>query len=253
MLFLGIELAQGRWMARIARWIPTNLALVVALASIEAHAQKVRSQEAANAYTAAHGLPQRMVASGPEARRVNRIFVPVLPHTYDNFLERFGEKSGGVVLRAVTTQTHVGLQRKPGEIFYWARDQVPIPAWTHLLGLLGSHAGKGHLVAVELEPPELGHLNHWLEARKSDQLYCSGNCMEWLSNAEVAPDKPIFHALGLTRSRDGSNIQRKLVHAANDKVGVIGVTVDNIDEFNRMTNEELLGPTPAGGLDDAIR
>jgi hypothetical protein len=234
----------------------TVLALLLVLSPLtvrQAAGQNVRSKQAADVYTAAHGLPQRTVPSGPEARRVNRIFVPVLPNTYDDFLERFGEKGGGVVLRAVTNQTHVGLQRKPGEIFYWARDKAQDPQWSHLLSVLGSHRNGGHLVAVELEPQELGHLNGWLEARKGDRLYCDGNCMEWLANAEIAPDKPIFHALGLTRSRDGANIQRKLVHASNDKVGVIGITVDSIDEFNRMTNEQLLGPPPAGGIEDAVR
>jgi hypothetical protein len=218
-----------------------------------ARAQKARAVEAANAYTAAHNLPQRTIEVGPAARRVRRIFVPVLANTYDNFLERFGQRGGGVVLRAVTTQTHVGMQRNPGEIFYWARDKVKDPQWAHLLGLLGSHSGGGHLLAVQLDAPEIQHLNGWLEARTRDQLYCQGNCMEWLSNAEVAPGQPLFHALGLTRSRDGANIQAKLVHAANDKIEVVGVTVDSAEHFNRMTDQELLGSPPKGGIDDAIR
>jgi hypothetical protein len=77
--------------------------------------------------------------------------------------------------------------------------------------------------------------------------------MEWLPNAEVSPGKALFHEMGVRRSKDGGNMKAKLLHAGNRQVEVVGCFVANANTFNTMTNEQLLGPPPAGGVGDAAR
>jgi hypothetical protein len=143
---------------------------------------------------------------------------------------------------------HISMMRRPGDLLLWGHQRADLSS---SYGLFANGASHGNLIVAHLEPGELAHLNNWLvKPPYSDSV---GNCMEWLSNAEVGPGKPIFHTLGLTRSRDGHNIQKKLIRAGNDKVGVIGVKVGSVDEFNAMTDDQLLGPLPAGGLEDSVR
>jgi hypothetical protein len=216
-----------------------------------ARAQTARAVEAVKGYTTQFNLPERRVVTGPADRRVTRIVVPVLAHTYDNFIAHFGERSGGALFHWIEENRHIGMVRRPGDLLYWGRQQGHDQTMVGYYGLFGSGGGKGRLIVAQLEPGELQHLNQWLVNPPYQDR--NGNCMEWLSNAEVAPGKPIFHALGLTRSKDGPNITKKLLRAANDKVAIVGVKVQSIDEFNAMTDDQLLGPAPAGGIEDSVR
>jgi hypothetical protein len=213
-----------------------------------ARAQSARAVEAAKGYTTQFNLPERRIVTGPADRRVTRIVVPVLEHTYDGFVARLSEPSGSVVLHGIPDkQGHVVMMRRPGDLLLWARQ--------HLSGYgsFGAGESRGHLIVLQLEPGELTHLNGWLDDRTRDALYSQGNCLEWLPNAEVGPGKPIFHALGLTRSKDGHNIRKKLLRAANDKVAIVGVKVGSVEEFRAMSDDQLLGPAPAGGIEDSVR
>jgi hypothetical protein len=113
------------------------------------------------------------------------------------------------------------------------------------------HNEGGYIIAVNLQGDRIKHLANWLAGR-GIQAY-PGNCMEWLPNAEVAPNKPLFHELGIHRSKDGPNMKAKIIHAANACVEVVGVFVNDAASFNTMTNEQLLGNPPASGVEDAAR
>jgi hypothetical protein len=79
--------------------------------------------------------------------------------------------------------------------------------------------------------------------------------MMWLTNAPVGKDgqeKALFHDLGLKRSRDGNNMHAKVMHAGNQRVGVIGIHVTSIEQFNQMTEAQLLGALPQGGIEAAV-
>jgi hypothetical protein len=239
----------------MTRLIRVATLLLVGLGLARAgHAQTARAIEAAKGYTGPNNLPERRIVTGPASRPVTRIVVPVLATTYDQFIEHFSKQNGGVVFHGIPDhQGHIAMMRQTGDLLFWARQRADHAQFVPLYGAFTSGGSQGHLIAAQLEAGELAHLNGWLDARTRDGLYAGGNCMEWLSNAEVGPGKPIFHALGLTRSRDGNNIRKKLLRAANDKIGIIGVKVGSVAEFNAMTDDQLLGPVPAGGLDDSTK
>lgn len=79
------------------------------------------------------------------------------------------------------------------------------------------------------------------------------NCMFWLPNAKVGGgDKDhLFGHLGITRSVDGKQMAAKLLHSANQRVEVVGVTVPQKEQFDPLTPEQLLGAAPACGVDGA--
>jgi hypothetical protein len=213
----------------------------------------------AEAFIKTHKLPSKLVKAGPADRKVPRLFFPVLPNQFDKFVTAFGEKGGGVIIRNTESNEHLAIALKAGDAYLWARNQNGKRDNNGYHGDLRQqymdHSGGGHIMAVDLKPAELKHLKGWLAAREraNDQLFCNGNCMEWLPNAEVGRGTPLFHALGITRSRDGRNMKAKLLHGANDKLRVVGVPVDSIEEFKQMSAADLLGNPPAGGIDDTVR
>jgi hypothetical protein len=231
---------------RIAALVVVGLSLAAV-----AHAQTARAIESAKGYTTQFNLPERRIVTGPADRRVTRIVVPVLAHTFDQFVAHFSEASGGVLFHWVEGNNHIGMVRRPGDLLYWAHQRGHEQGFVDEYGLFTSRGGTGRLIVAQLDPGELRHLNNWLV--NPPYQIGAGNCMQWLSNAEVAPGKPIFHALGLTRSKDGPNITKKLLRAANDKVAIVGVKVQSVEQFNAMTDDQLLGPPPSGGIEDSVR
>jgi hypothetical protein len=235
-----------------------------------ARAEGSRTVAEAHVYAAEHGLPVRRVAAGPADRRVERLFVPVLPHTFQSFTDRFNAgRTGSVMFRYTTSSPwgpHTALGLDKGDNYWWARNYVGTQVARHytdgqVRGLEDNrhyyywHGTGGLLITAELEAPEMAHLRGWLaaRARHDDTLFCQGNCMEWLPNAEVGADRPLFHALGITRSKDGANMKAKLLHGANERLRVVGVAVNSLEEFDRMSDADLVGNPPAGGLEDAVR
>lgn len=221
-----------------------------------------RAVQAARQYTQQHNLGIRTVATGPANRRVTRHFVPITPQTYHNFLATFSQPNGFLHLSYVQSNRHITMGLRPPEnnqptdCYLWARNYNGKQAGlADCRTMYMKHEAGAYVVPVPLAQNNLQHLDQWLQARANpqDALFRGGNCMEWLSNAEVGPNTPLFHAVGLKRSRDGGNMKAKLLHASNDKVSVVGVCVADMNAFNAMTEQQLLGPPPAGGLDDAAR
>jgi hypothetical protein len=220
-----------------------------------------RAQQTIRAFAAQRGLPLRTVQAGPANRKVTRIFVPVTEQHWRDFADVFKADNGFTALRFVDSNNHLALAMKPGDCYLWARN------YNGTEQALGNHAGmyfdfkgtnatcNGYVFAVDLQGPRIQHLAQWLEAKRkpNNNPYAHGNCMEWLPNAEVGPGRALFHELGIKRSKDGRNMKAKLLHAANAGLEVVGVTVNTIDQFKKMTDAQLLGPPPASGADDAAR
>jgi hypothetical protein len=210
--------------------------------------------ERARAYATEHNLPIRAVETGPANRRVVRAFVPIIESTFSSFATHFTQ-NGSVTLRYAENSHHITMALQPGDNYLWARNYNGTdPRFGDYRNMYNSFGGGGYTMAVRLGN-RLEHLRSWLNDRHNpqDRTFCTGNCMEWFSNAEVAPGRAFFHELGIRRSKDGRNIKAKLLHAANDAVDVIGVHVADVNAFNTMSNEQLMGAPPAGGIDDAAR
>ncbi|MCC6752210.1 MAG: hypothetical protein IT371_31455 [Deltaproteobacteria bacterium] len=241
------------------------------LPSGRAFAEPGRLAAEARAYAARHGFPVRVVSAGPAWRRVERVCVPVLRDAWEDFQRCFTAANGSVLLRYALVypdapfsrkydlvgreNKHLGLVVQPGDIYYWARNvNGTHPRWEdHSSAHLNPDA-LGYSMAVELSD-RLPHLRDWLAARAqpSDTEWLQGNCMDWLPNAEVAPGRGLFHELGISRSRDGANMRAKLLHGANARLSVVGIHVRDLAEFQALPEAQLLGPPPAGGIDDAVR
>jgi hypothetical protein len=101
-------------------------------------------------------------------------------------------------------------------------------------------------------------------------------------STKVPVGKKLFDVLGIARSKDGRNMTYNMIHAANDRVQVVGIPVgpdegggltekrvirENgrvfvrdvtlfgaaSDRFTKMTDAELLGPLPPQGVDGVAR
>jgi len=242
----------------------TRLGVLLALASMcgAAWAQSP-SQRQAQEYAQQHGFSVKQIAAGTDARRVTRMFVPVTQQTYCSFLERFSDGKGYCHLNFNNGNNHLAMGLKPPvnnqatDCYLWARNYngsvANIGDYRNMY--MAFNAG-GYIIPVNLAAQKVQHLTQWLAARNApqDNLYRGGNCMEWLPNAEVAPGRALFHEMGIRRSKDGRNMKAKILHGAlGGAVDVVGVFVQAADQFNQMTEQQLLGPPPAGGIADALR
>lgn len=195
-----------------------------------------------------------VVRAGSPDRPVTRLVVPVTPASYPAFRARFRSDTGFAVLRYRPDNVgHTGLVLDWTTIYFHGGRPNNHGFHNHLPVEAG-----GYLWPLELGPERMAHLQGWLAADRG-AAFNPVHCMEWLPNAELAPGVPLFHWLGLTRSRDGHNMKAKLNHAANEQVSVVGLcladgaTFGGLPYDDRLTPEQLLGRPPAGGLADAMR
>ena len=65
--------------------------------------------------------------------------------------------------------------------------------------------------------------------------------------------EPGPRAMGVRRAKSPEILAPRLIHAGNERVGPIGVPVASIDDFNKMSDQQLLGPEPAGGAAEQVR
>jgi hypothetical protein len=239
-----------------------SLALLFQLAAHSASAQG-NAQQQAQEYAQEHGFQVKQVTAGTPQRPISRTFVPITPQSYPAFLRRFNSTRGFVQLVFNNGNNHMvmGLkpptaEGKPADCYLWARNyNGTVQGIGDYRNMYMSHNNNGYCMSLALPNNKLSHLTNWLNARANpqDNLYRRGNCMEWLPNAEVSPNRPLFHDLGIRRSKDGRNMKAKLLHGANNQIGVVGMFVPDANTFNTMTNEQLMGPPPAGGIADAMR
>jgi hypothetical protein len=235
--------------------------LLVAAAGHDAVAQG-RAAALVQQYAREHGFQVKQVNAGTANRPARRLFVPVTPQSFPSFLKKFNSNNGFCHLSFQSNHLVMGLKPpaqdgRATDCYLWARNYNGT-----VQGLsdcrnsyISGTRNNGYLIGVELPGNKLQHLSSWLQTRANpqDTVYRRGNCMEWLPNAEVGPNRPLFHDLGIRRSKDGRNMKAKLLHAGNNQVGVVGVYVPDANTFNTMNDQQLLGPPPAGGVADAMR
>lgn len=194
-------------------------------------------------------------------RHVERLAVPVLAGTTENFCQAFSEKNGAVIWRKVNDPVHVPI--------YINGAKEGISHSTTMVGdttnYYGANKHAGHWLALALDKKEIGGVrkflkdyignkpNHtrglWTAKHGGEQ---HGGCMWWLVHMQI-DGKPLSHIMGVTRSRTPGNQYPKLVHAGNERVGPIGVAVQDLAQFKAMTDQDLLGAQPQGGVEDSIK
>lgn len=214
------------------------------LAGANAHAADSRMVVQAKDYAAKHQFKVRTVVAPGPGKSVERHFVPVLPATYDDFRSRLVEANGGIAMRTIIDHVgHVAMQIEPNTTYLWGKN------YTDYAGMYMSHASKGYLLGIDLADHEIQHLKVQMQKIPHD----AGNCMMWLGSAEVAPGKLFFHELGVTRSRGaGDAIRQKLLRVSNERLKVAGVIVNSLEEFDAMTDAQLLGPAHPNGDAESV-
>jgi hypothetical protein len=272
------------------------------------------SRAAALAWAKARNLPVREIEVGPADRRVKRLFVPVTADRWPSFLETFSTGPRSLMLKLKSDNNH--LMVVVDEKFHlWARHQPGLSDWGY-----GRDGPNGPAMIVDLAESESRHVRQWFthRAKPEDSLWqCGSGCMDFIGNVEVAPGprgenqlrtigadeingaagqapvkggqstkvpvgKKLFDVLGVARSKDGRNMTYNMIHAANERVQVVGIPVgpdegggltekrvirENgrvfvrdvtlfgaaIERFTKMTDAELLGPLPPQGVDGVAR
>jgi 3-hydroxymyristoyl/3-hydroxydecanoyl-(acyl carrier protein) dehydratase len=233
------------------------VAVALLLSARSASADDPPSWQKARAYAEQNQLTTKILTAGPANRQVQRLFVPVTPQSWAAFHQAFNQATGYASLCYTANSRHMAMTLQPGtDCYLWARNyNGTVQGIGDYRNMYMAHQPGGYVLPVCLQGDKLTHLSQWLQARANptDQLYRGGNCMEWLSNAEVAPGQALFHFLGIKRSKDGGNMKAKMIHAGNSNLDVVGICVSSLADFNTMSNDALLGPPPAGGIPDAAR
>jgi hypothetical protein len=267
----------------------------------------------AKAWAHQRHLPVREIEVGPPERRVTRVFVPVKAEDWPSFFETFGNRPQSLLLKLRSGDKH--LHTLIGEDSYlWARKSD----WGGGGHGMANDGPDGPAMVVGLTADEDAHMKQWFAHREdpNDSLYahpCGATCMDFLGNIEIGPGadgahtlRPIaaaeiaaaaagagkgggsaaipagrrlFDMLGIARSKDGRNMTYNLMHAATDRVQVVGVPMggaaamrqqvvvengrrvvknvpvegDPIERFATMTDAELLGPLPPQGVAGVVR
>ena len=240
-------------------------------------AKSMRSR--AEAYAKRNQLPFRRVQLGMAGRKVNRVIVPVLPHTAEDFANEFSHGNGAVVMRqSVSDAVHQSLLFGFGDGYgygtnggyipfrYDMRLQFNTPAGGYV-GQTGSFnfdhshpnwnpAFGGRYVVMQLDRGQIDHLRRYLDSGQRGQAWgaCNyGGCLWWLVHAQTGPNEPLAWAVGVKQSKAPEVLINKVVHAGNERVQVIGVGVQNVDQFQSQTDAQLLGAAPPMGAAEASR
>jgi hypothetical protein len=218
-------------------------------------------------YAQKNNLPIRVIKNDLGVREVERLFVPVLPTTHDSFLEQFQIGKGAVVWRSMKANpVHPLISIKPGDLYqHGSVVHVAQHVW------LDHHYG-GHYLALSVTPEQLAHWDRFITTYTPAGLglYMGGlgafnmamrklgnpaygGCMWWLVHAELAPGLNLATAMGVRRAKGPEALLPRLIHAGNELVGPVGIAVQTIEEFNQMTDEQLMGPEPAGGAAEQVK
>ena|GEM_PF-37319 len=210
-----------------------------------------------------NGAKTRSITVGAGARQLKRVFVSVTPEKYNSFVRQFSEDQGFLHLFcternwAGLRHPHLALGRKgplangePGDCYLWGQDVA-----RSYRSCYAKHQVGGYVVPLEVSKTQGGHLSEWISKLEATGRYRpgQGNCMQWLANAELAPNQGLFHRLGVKRSKDGPNMKAKILHAANERIEVVGVCVADNAQFEAMSPDQLAGRPPKGGILDAMR
>jgi hypothetical protein len=222
-------------------------------------------------YARKNNLPIRVVKNDLGTREIAREFVPVLPTTHQSFVEHFQADRGAVIWRSGAHDlVHVMLGVRPNEVMHYRSPRGE----GHLFRM--GHEMGGRYLTLALDRAEVAHFEQFLDTytppgrplykngvtdgygkfleamkQQGDPVY--GGCMWWVVHAEIAPGLNLATAMGVRRAKGPESLGPRLVHAGNDRVGPIGVPVATIEQFNQMTDEQLMGPEPAGGAAEQVK
>ncbi len=241
-----------------------SLLVLLSLASSAALAAPPKLAALTKVYADKHGLPVRVVQRDLGTRQIERHFVPVLPATHDDFLNTFQIGQGAIVWRASRDAVHPVISLSPGQaLHYYSPARSPAAAqavFPHLQG--------GHYLTLAVDEPEVKHWEGMLKPHVGGDKTLSmggltykmpgtniihGGCMWWLVHAELAPNLNLATAMGVRRAKGPEVLAPRLIHAGNERVGPIGIPVATIEDFNKMTDDQLLGPEPAGGAAEQVK
>lgn len=216
-----------------------------------------RTKSLADSYAKEHNFPTRLVKTGPKGKEIDRIFVPILPETHEAFQKKFTAAggNGSIILRHTPNNKHLAMAVEPGDLYLWGQNYNGTTQNSNLMNQYMNTDGTRSNwpgASIVVHPTNIKTLKGFL-TKTAKGPRCEGHCMIWLPNAPTGPNKKtLFHDLGITRSRDGDNMKAKIVHAGNHRVGVVGIHVTSIKQFNDMTSVELVGPVPTAGVDAAV-
>ena len=232
---------------------------------MSAHAAEPKLAALTRAYADKHNLPVRVVKNDLGTRQVERHFVPVLPTTHDDFLQHFNIANGAVVWRVNGSDSnHPVLAVSPGYVISYIERRADNGIMPHATG--------GRYLTLALDRAQMHHWEAFIDrytpaggrpfsaglddgatAFKAQNPGCRVHCMWWLVHAETATDQNLAHLMGVRRGRGAEVLLPRLVHAGNERVGPIGVPVATVEQFNAMTDQQLLGPEPAGGAAEQVK
>ncbi len=264
-------LLNERGMNVVARRVQISLCTALALVVVAgaAHADAPKLAALTKAYADKHGLPVRIVKSDLGTRQVERHFVPVLPTTHDDFLATFQEENGAVVWKAKPNDpVHGVVHIRPGDmISYGARHG-------DTLNVL-PHASGGNYITLAVNKQQLASWNAFIDkytpagsvpfafgnndglkfftqAMQAGGTPVYGGCLWWVVHGELEGVN-LAHLMGVRRAKGPEVLAPRLIHAGNELVGPIGIPVATIEQFNAMTDQQLLGPEPAGGAAEQVK
>jgi hypothetical protein len=206
-------------------------------------------------------LPVREIEVGPPDRRTKRLFVPVPPEHWADFVDTLGSHPRALMFKLKSGDNHLWTIRG-GKSHLWAREEKR-DTW-NIAGIKAGMANDdatGPTIVASLTEAQADHVDKWFahRANPADLLYNCGNaCMDFVGNIEVGPAadgtntlRPIgaaeigamrgagkgggsgavpagvrlFDALGIARSKDGRNMVYNLIHAATEQVQVVAIPV----------------------------
>ena len=199
--------------------------MVLSAALVFGSAQSASAVEMAakvKAYAEKHNLTVREETVELDGRKVKRIFVPVTDASAPDFIAQFTQQDGVVIRQSQADVEHVHMAFGPQEVVRHGA-LVPHPDTPALAAAQG-----GLYVALGLNPERKQYLKQTIGENKAlvNIGGRNGGCMTWLIHAQVAPNKPLAHELGVKQSMAPSNLIRKLVHAGNEEV-VVGVAMSD--------------------------
>ncbi len=267
-VFLGLSLLAPALSANAARAAAKPKAEKLAAAKAAAPkkakpaAEKngaLRQSKELDAYLTKNKLKAREVKINLPGRKLARVFVPVLPTTYASFTSVFNEEHGTIYLRHNVDLEHptVNFAKNRGftheKMWQGAKGAVRVVDPNGYYLIRDPINEPGRFLTLNFDQKTIAFLDkHWQNVEQGPQNNKSG-CMWWLVHAEAGKDLPLAHALGVSRSGATSNFIKKMMHAGNEHIGVIGVPVPTLAAFNKLTDNELMGPPPGGGALEAVR
>jgi hypothetical protein len=261
-------LLNERGMNVVARRIQISLCTALALVVVAgtAHADAPKLAALTKAYADKHGLPVRIVKSDLGTRQVERHFVPVLPTTHDDFLATFQrrERRGRVAherarqnsrrARCASGRSHHVQQSAPRRAqrdaardrWHVSHDRAQQRA-DRRVGRVHRQVHACRRAADPSGPAEFHARDEGDEHAGLRWLHVVG-----LAHADIG-GKNLATAMGVRRAKGPEVLAPRLIHAGNELVGPIGIPVPNLEAFNALSDQQLMGPEPAGGAAEQVK